>query len=285
MEVETFDTLFNCLVFILWFRIWTVGDSSLFFNPHLVPINRISESLFGFLWPLFRRTSSRLVAAILALILLALRGVFIPQSIGWTLKMGFEIQICPAGLPYHVLFSVLSFAIFLFKLWGFSLIFMRTAYGQFDHAGDALHRLSLPFSDLKIELRPLVLAIFGMLLAFLVNLTGDLARGVDAWSGTPLPSLLLRCFISALAGWASVLPILSTLLVVLIIGSWVSLFSSSQGLSFFCREWLDVLMGPLRNFPVRIGMLDLTPLIFIFVIQWTYPFIVGLLQSSYDKLL
>lgn len=183
-----------------------------------------------------------------------------------------------------MIFSVLSFCIFLFKVWGFSLIFVRTRLGPFDHAWDTLYRLSLPFSDLKAELRPLALAVFGLFLAFLLNLAGGLAQGDTALVGIPKPSLFLKYFISAFSCWASVLPVLATLLVVLIVGSWIALFATSSRIGFFCREWLDLLMGPLRNHPIRIGMLDLTPLVLMFVIQWIYPRIVNVLYVSYMRL-
>jgi uncharacterized protein YggT (Ycf19 family) len=284
MELGTFDLLFNILLLVFWFRIWTGGDSRLFFNPYLAPISRVTESIFAFLWPVFRRTPRSLLAIILVILLLAFRGLMIPSATIWTLTFGFEHQICPQPLQYHMVFSVLSFCIFLFKVWGFSLIFVRTRLGPFDHAWDTLYRLSLPFSNLKAELRPLALAPFGVLLAFLLNLAGGLAQSDAALLGLAKPSLFLKYFISAFACWASVLPVLATLLVVFIIGSWISLFSSFSRLGFLCREWLDMLLGPLRNYPIRIGMLDLTPLVLIFVIQWLYPFLVNVLYTSYGRL-
>jgi uncharacterized protein YggT (Ycf19 family) len=284
MELETFDLLFNFLLLIFWFRIWTGGDSRLFFNPYLAPISRVTEAIFAFLWPVFRRTPRNLIATLLVVLLLAFRGLMIPDTTIWPLTFGFEHQICPPALQFHMAFSVLSFCIFLFKVWGFSLIFVRISFGPFDHAWDTLYRLSFPFSGLKADLRPLALAVIGIFLAFLLDLTGGIAQGDATLPAMLKPSLFLKYFISAFACWASVLPVLSALLVVLIVGAWMALFTTSSRLGFFCREWLDLLMGPLRNYPIRIGMLDLTPLVFMFAIQWIYPLIVNVLYASYKRL-
>ena len=52
----------------------------------------------------------------------------------------------------------------------------------------------------------------------------------------------------------------------------------------FCRTWIDFLMGPLRRYPLRIGMLDLTPIIMIFALDFLHRFMMGILARSYLKL-
>jgi uncharacterized protein YggT (Ycf19 family) len=284
MEFATLDMVFNALLLVFWLRIWTSGDSRLFFNPHIAPINRFSESVLTFFWPVFRRTPSKVVATIIVVALLAIRGLAVPESVVWGLSVGFEYQLCAQSLACHMMFSVLSFLIFLFKIWGFSLIYARIASGPFDHAGGTLRYLSLPFSDVKMELRPLALAVFGMGLAFLLNVRCVANQGWLVLPDSFVPAIFLKYFISAFACWASVLPVLSVIIVILIVGSWISLFSNSSRLAFVCREWLDMLMGPLRNYPIRIGMLDLTPLVLIFAIQWLYPVLLRILSVSYERL-
>ena len=277
--------VFNAFLLVFWIRIWTTGDSRLFFNPHIAPINRFSESVLTFFWPVFRRTPSKVVATIIVVALLALRGLAVPESVSWGLSVGFEHQLCPQSLACHMIFSVLSFVIFLFKVWGFCLIYARITSVPFDHAGGTLRYLSLPFSDVKVELRPLALAVFGMGLAFLLNVRCSSSQGWSFLPDSTVPVLFLRYFISAFACWASVLPVLAVIIVILVAGSWLSLFSASSRLAFFCHEWLDMLLGPLRNYPIRIGMLDLTPLVLIFAIQWLYPFLFRMLSVSYGRLI
>jgi uncharacterized protein YggT (Ycf19 family) len=129
-----------------------------------------------------------------------------------------------------------------------------------------------------------VLAVFGMGLAFLINVSCVPGQGWSFLPDSAVPVIFLRYFISALACWVSVLPVLAWIVVILVIGSWLSLFSNSNRLALFCREWLDMFMGPLRNYPIRIGMLDLTPLVVIFAIQMLYPLFIKILSVSYGRL-
>jgi uncharacterized protein YggT (Ycf19 family) len=50
------------------------------------------------------------------------------------------------------------------------------------------------------------------------------------------------------------------------------------------RDWLDFLLGPLRNLPLRIGMFDLTPIVMIFALDWAHRLIMAVLMGSYLKL-
>ncbi len=70
----------------------------------------------------------------------------------------------------------------------------------------------------------------------------------------------------------------------LIIGSWVAMFTGAHGLMMFCRNWTDTLMGPLRRYPLRIGPLDLTPIVMIFLLEFIHGFLMGILLKSYTKL-
>ena len=49
----------------------------------------------------------------------------------------------------------------------------------------------------------------------------------------------------------------------------------------FCREWLNMLMGPLRRYPLRIGMIDLTPIVMIIAIQIVHQVCSYILLKSY----
>jgi uncharacterized protein YggT (Ycf19 family) len=51
-----------------------------------------------------------------------------------------------------------------------------------------------------------------------------------------------------------------------------------------CREWTDTLLGPLRRYPLRIGMIDLSPLIYIVVLGLVQGFLHAILLSSYVRI-
>lgn len=299
MQFGTWDTLFNLILMIFWFRIWTSDNRTLYFNPYLAPIARVSESVINFLRPVFFATSPRIIAAISLVFLIAFRGMIfhgiaVSREVSWALTLGIQRQADTYDRWTCLIFSTLSFAVFLFKLWGFSLIYVRTRGGSSsDHTTDSINHLARPFTGLRVELRPLVLLVFGIVLVSLLDVRGtppqfvDRARSlavlINRHDSTPV-ILFLKLSIAAMAGWVSVLTIIVNFMILLIIGSWVSMFTSSQGVMMFCREWLDMLIGPIRRYPIRIGMLDLTSIVFFFVVSFVHQVLMGILYSSYLSL-
>jgi len=292
MDFATWDTLFNLLLLVFWFRIWSPSDRDVHFNPYLSPVGQLGAKSIEFLRPVFFGFPSRWIAAAALVFLVALRGIAAPTaSNAWVLRFGFEVQQCGSGVGACILFSALSFGVFLFKLWGFSLVYARQNPSTLGNTGGAIHHLSRPFTTSRVEYRPIILIGFGLVLAFALNMAGapasagmPFALRSSAGDGT-LPSLLLHYGISSLAAWVDVLLIIRILLILLIIGSWISMFASSHGIMMFCRDWMDMLLGPMRRFPIRIGMFDLTPLVFLLAIQMLiYPILMGVLLSSYGRL-
>ena len=291
MRFDTWDLVFNLAFFLFWFRIWTEDDRDLCFNPYLAPLGRVTDGMLEFLRPVFLGLRTRWIAALAFAFLVVLRGLAIPRAGTWLLQFGFE-----TGMPVTrdllscVLFSALSFGVFLFRLWGLSLIFARTRGTDREHTVATVHHLSRPFTDARAEIRPAVLLLYGMLLAAAVHWLSDGVSALRIGGAVVTPRatgtlLAMRFVISALAGWVQVLPLIQMFLIVLIIGSWVSMFSAAQNLIYFCREWMDLLMGPLRRYPIRIGMFDLTPIVLMFVLSFIHRFLWGLLRDSYIKLL
>lgn len=291
MQYGTWDTLFNILVLLFWFGLWTPDDiRRLYFNPFLAPLARASGSAIQFLRPVFFGLSARWIAATAIVFLLLLRGLAAPaQPEAWIIRFGFiERQPAASSIPASLAFSLISFAIFIFKLWGLSLIFARGRQMVADHASQTLHELAQPFTGLRPELRPITLLGFGIVIATLLNLAGapsDSPLAAFTQSGTAGPALILRYAISSLAAWVDLLLLLRSMLLVLIIGSWIAMFTGAQGIGAFCREWTDLLLGPLRRYPIRVGMLDLTPLVFLLAIQYLiYPILMGILVVAYGAI-
>lgn len=290
MDYGTWDTLFNIVFIIFWFRIWMSEDLGLFFNPYLAPLAHLSDSTLNFLRPVFFRTPPRMIAAVALSFLLVFRGMIfhgmaVAKEASWVLRLGFERQSDASGIVLSLVFSILSFAVFLFKLWGLSLIYVRTRPGSSrDHATDTLYHLSRPFSDLRPDLRPFGLLCYGISLAFLLNLAGETTPATTTWQQTPLLVVILKYCLSAIAGWVQVLPVVRSLMILLIIGSLASIFTASRALMFFCREWIDLFLGPLRRYPIRIGMFDLTPIVLFIVIGYVYRILIVILLRSYAAL-
>jgi uncharacterized protein YggT (Ycf19 family) len=283
MQFNSWDTLFNILLLIFWFRIWERDDRSTTINPYIASLHRLSDAVVNFLRPVFFVLSPRMIAAVSLVFLIALRAFAAPREEGaWELILGFSNVVRqPTGdsVNSFLLFSLLSFALFLFKLWGLSLIFVRADSGaQSENTTAALFQLARPFSDLRYEWRPGVLFVFGCLLVAAMDLVG----GIEGGSAPYQP---LRCAVLALACWVSILSVVIQIIFLLIIGSWVSLFTSAQNIMFFCKDWMDFFLGPMKNYPLRIGMLDLTPLAFMFLLFIVEGLLMGILFNSYGRLL
>jgi uncharacterized protein YggT (Ycf19 family) len=292
MYFSTWDLLLNVVTMLFWFRLWMPEDRDLYFNPHLSSLWRFSEAVVSSLRSVFFRTPARLIALIALLFLLVFRGITFyglamrAENAAWLLRLGFERNLLypgNTGVFTFVAFSFLSFAAFLFTFWGVSLLYASQRSSTFNHASETLYHVSRPFSLVRMEFRPLVLLAFGLLLAFLVNLDVT-ARNVPSMADDLTLRTFARYLLSALRGWADVLNAVQMFLIVLIIGSWAAMFSTSSALMFFCKDWIDLLLGPLRRFPLRIGILDLTPILFFFVVKYLYLFLCAILAYSYERL-
>lgn len=293
MKTGIWDIFFNILLFIFWFRIFCPDDRNTYFNAYLSSIYRISDKFIEFLRPAFPMVPRRLVALISFIFLLVLRGMAIPNGTQWVLLFGFERAVDTSDLSPCVVFSLLSFMVFLFKIWGLSLIYVRSHGAPLNHPAGMLHHVSLPFTRLRPDFRPIALLCAGIVLVAAVDLTGQpytseipglFITGLIDWQGDAVPVLFFKLFIVAIAAWAQILIIIQQVMILLIITSWISMFTASAHINNFCREWLDFLLGPMRKYPVRIGMLDMSPVVFFFFLMFLHSILMGILINSFDKL-
>lgn len=295
MDFSLWDTLLNILILLFWYKAVSVDDREAFFNPYLAPASRLTAAAIDFLRPVFFGLPPRLIACTSAGFLILLRGLAAPTSQGhWLVAFGFfRWGLSPnPTLLSCIAFSLVSFCAFLFNLWGIALIY---AYGSTrldpGRARATLRAFARPFTAVPWEYSPLVLFAFGVIVVHLLNVLGMPVRPIIEGIGPPpqlppsSPSLILGYGILACTAWTNILGMLVGLIFVLIIGSWISMFARSPGIMMFCREWLELLIGPARRFPLRIGMLDLTPLIFIFVLRILQGVLMGILSTSFLKLL
>lgn len=293
MNFDTWDLAFNMVLFIFWFRIWASDSRDTFFNHLMGPISRLADSIIRFLSPVFLGLPARIIAVLVFVFLVILRGMAVPYSAVWTLTIGFQRGADTSNLFSCILFSVLSFAVFLFKIWGISLIYVRTGAAPYNHAAGTLFHVSLPFTRIRPEYRPITLLAIGMVLVGLTDYFGNpqltphsqyYIQGNIGWGDNPLLLILVKLCIVALAGWTGVLTTLAELMIFLIVVSWIAMFANSVPIRMFCREGIDFLLGPLRKHPIVIGMLDITPIIFFFIIQLVQGLLMAILINSFNKL-
>ena len=285
MNSSAWDNIFNILLLLFWFRIWTWDDRQLYFNPYLAMLTRVSDQMLTILRPVFRGINPRLVPAMAILFLLIMRAIAFSVGSQIVIGLGFERGMPESsGIISCLVFSALSFLSFLFMLWSLALVYVWNKSDSFsDHTENTLNCIARPFTGLKPEWRPVALLAAGTLLSAAVAIA-DSGRISPGFRGSGVLNLLARFTISSLAGWTNFLMVVHSLSIMLIIGSWISMFMASHNLRVFCDEWLSFLMGPLRRYPLRIGMFDLTPLIFIIGIGLIHPKIMYFLYLSWVKM-
>ncbi|MBM4149486.1 MAG: YggT family protein [Lentisphaerae bacterium] len=292
MVFGAWDSVVNAVLLVFWLRMWAGEHRSLVFNQYLSPLARLTDSISDFLRPVFAGLPVKAVMGICLLALLLLRGLAIrPDSPGF-IAMGFEVRT-PFGevvLP-RVAFSFLSFAKFLFQVWGLSLLYCggRSSLSGAGHAQEALAFVARPFTFIPRAARPGVLLVFGAAIALSLGLLGHQVPGLSVAAEETIRGRLpltagLGAVLCALQEGVNLLSIIRSALVVLIIGALVSMFAGSQLVLFVCRDWTDLLLGPARRFPLRIGPLDLTPLLFLFVAGILYQWLTLILRVAYSGL-
>ena len=284
-DTQIWDGLFNVVLLLLWFRTWTYEDRYLYFNPYLASLTRISNSILKVLQPLFFKTTPRMIPGFAIALVIIFRTVILASGAPMKLAAGFEVAIpITSSILSCLIFSITSFLLFIFMLWSIALIYIRPGMNSpSNHTGNAIATLARPFTDIKPEWRPLALFIFGSILAAGVALGGE-AKGGSMLFGGPTTVIMAKLAISSLACFANILFYIHSFTVLLIIGSLVSAFTASQNLMTFCQEWLNFFMGALRRYPIRIGMFDLTPLLFIFALQFVHNQIMKIILELYSRL-
>lgn len=256
-------------------------------------LTSFSNSAIRFLRPVFFGTPDRIIATIAFVFLIILRGMAIPADADWSLMLGFQRGVNGPDLASCMIFSILSFFVFMFNIWSLSIIYVRTRSTPNDSAGGAIFQFARPFTDIRPELRPVILLAAGIGLSALLDLFGhpvmEIYQGISiqgniGWQTTEWPAVLAKLSIIAIAGWAQILAIIRQFIIFLIIGSWISMFTASSQMQVFCREWLDFLLGPIRRYPIRIGMIDLSPIVFFFIVGFIHSLLLAILINSFNKL-
>lgn len=286
MTFGPIDLLFNLIVLLFWVRLWNGGGrgAPAAHNPYLAGIEQFTQPVLDLLRTLLRVRAPAVLAATAWGLLLVFRAVALafanPQA--GRQGLGFEWIKPDSHQPWPTLvlliFSLLSFAIFLFQIWGFALVFLHRYRREAppDRATELLYAVARPYVAAPRAWRFVLLFGYGVLILAVVHglVRGGAALYVSGEQGfAPYlptaegtgPALCARFGISTLAGLADLLSLYQTLLLVLILGSWVVLFTADSALGALCQEWLTLLLGPFRHWPLRLGPFDLTPVLAIFV--------------------
>ena len=290
MNFEMWDLFFNILLFVLWFSLWQTASDKAFFNPYIGRVQRAGAAILGFVEPVFFGLSRRRIVLLALPFLFLFRAVLYrsvasaPQT-HWRVAFGAVQGVLAStdSLATFFLLSLLSFAQFLFVLWSLSLIYVRTRPSRASAQGEAaLHAFCLPFTLFRPDLRPFLLLGIGVFLSGTLFLAGG-GHFIQAAGRIRIDSPasgLVMLIVSSMLAWTDCLTVLLRLVIGLIIGSWVSMFAGSQELHSFCRDWLDFFLGPIRRYLLRIGMFDLSPILFFLAVQFVYAVLRSVLLGT-----
>lgn len=280
MQFDTWDLAFNLAFAILWFRVFNQAPEGDFWNPYTAPLRRLTDTIISPLRPAFSALPASFMAAFLALIVLVSRALLCPRPpSAWTLHMGLMTgQIQTGALFSCFMASCFSAAIFLLKTWMIALLYLPAQREQeSERARNALFVLTKPFSLLPTSLRLPALILAGGGTAFLAEQVlpafGEMSSSClvanNPLTATPL-SMGLRALVIGLSMSVDAIGLLQQAIIFLLIGAWGGVVFGASGFTFFCREWIDLLLGPMRRHPVQLGTFDFTVILFImllFVIQ------------------
>lgn len=277
---------FNLLLLLFWVRLWSAPEKEFYFNPFLSGTVKITDSVLAFLRPVLYLPEQAAAAVILLFGILFKTILFLRLQATWTIKFGTFFHFSPQAVGDQIspllLFSLLHFISFLFKLWTVYL-FVRLITPAFrtTRASEAFAFFARPFSRLPLLAQPAVLFALHVALAMIVSRIGVLSTISQITEGAkPVPDspfLAGPAFAQVLkTGWlaalsfADGLALLTRTLFILILGNLAAAVLQMRGTVIICSEGVELLLGRFARKPVGGMGFDFTPLIFFFVVDMVY---------------
>jgi len=291
--MDTTLTITNLLAFLFWVRLWSQPDRDLYFNPFLSAPTRLTDRILDFLHPVLplpgRLMSLLLLVFLLVFRALALHNIFAQGP--WTIAVGTIFSFAPAesGLPGALRFSALHFLFFVVRFWGvFVLLQLLTPVPRRDRATEAFHFAALPLSALRRWLQVALLVAANAILVYELSLssTAQIPAEIRARMAT-LPMLAdfrhAPVFVCLVAFSLTDLLMMSwQLMFALLVGAFFALVLQNPALNAVCGEGIGTLLGVTRRRLV-VGMIDLTPLLYMFVVYLLYSLLCAFLLAMMAK--
>lgn len=283
------DNIWNLLLVVFWFGIWNGKQRSIVFNPYVARIEAMTGRIAYFVKPAFSLLPVQAIMVFLFILLIFLRGALFhgtaaAHNIEWGLSFGIARSISCKDVPHCIVFSFLSFLLFMLRFWTLHLLYFRSLPA---HPGETIASIAAPFPAIRREFQPFVLLFIGMAAAVFLDLTGKIPtdyQGSGVLSVTLLPldttaiNLLSRILLVSLAGCLQILPILSLTIIVLIVAFWISLLLQKQDLFKIASDWSQFFLYPLRSrINLIIGTLDLVPILFVLLASFSYSLLITII--------
>jgi uncharacterized protein YggT (Ycf19 family) len=302
-----YETLLNLVALLFWFGFWNPDSRDIFFNPYVLRIRSLSDALIDAVMPMVRRqVSRRMVAGLLLLAVLALKGFLYYSGLRGRLAFGIDsalpgvsqsiltpyapqltdadLGIAPMGIfaAKVMLFSCASFGVFVFNIWTVAMIYLGTRRATgLSRAEGTLFSLAKPITSIAPELRPFLLLGLGM---SIVGARAIFLRGIFPYDLHHTLLFLAKAMLSSVSAAVSVIHTLVIILGTLVVLTWFSMFSMSAQVGLMCREWLDLFLGPFRDKPIRFGNIDASPFVLAFILVSITQILQHLVLTSYAML-
>ena len=236
MTLGAVDLLFNIVVMLFWIRAWESGrQMALSDNPYLAGIRSITQPVLELPTRLLPWHSTRPTAWCCWLGLIVFRGLVLPMANPdafrmWQVTWGFMV-FTPHAAPewlaaYGIIFSLASFAAFLFQVWIVALLY--SSVRQPERPAEFLQAIAAPWPRYAAFGRALIIVGAG---AATVGLLYFAAGGPSPQEPSFLARpiwWIVRELVNGLASAANVLIALRSLMIVVLIGTWVALFGGSE---------------------------------------------------------
>lgn len=280
---------FNVILLLFWARLWTPRSGAFYFNPFLARATLLTDRVYTFFAPALRLSEPAMTLLIL-LVVWAFKALMVGRLGGeWQVLVGsafiFSAPVIAEAWWPHFLFSGLHFFLFIVRLWAvYYVVMLITPVFRSSRALEVFAFLARPFSGLPRWLQPIVLVLAHFVIVSLIARAGELktlsilsleiqeiAVGKSPFLvGTEWSQamhLVALAVLSVLDG----LSFLTSSLVFVIVCQLVSVIIGFNVLALICQETCDMLLGRFsKGKRLVTGVLDFTPLIFFFVVQFIY---------------
>lgn len=303
-----YELILNLVAALFWFAFWNPDNRDTFFNPYVLRLRAWSDALIDGIRPLAGRLlSRRFIAGLLLITLLAAKGFLHYSGLRGTLTFGIDSDMpyveqhrditppaphfADADLEFAalgillckvMLFSGASFGVIIFKIWAVALIYVGTRQPHgLSRAEGTLYSLARPLTSFRPEFRPFFLLFLG---AVIVGSQFIFRRGLFPFELAGISTFLITALLSTVSACINVLYDLVYIIALLVLASWIALFAMSASFGLVCREWLDLFLGPLKNRPVKIGVMDISPIVVAAFFLTLATILRHLVMSSYALL-
>ena len=255
--MDYLNLLINLALLFLWCRIWTDDENTFFFNPLISAPMRVVDKMLGVLRMPLPFLPNRALAALALLGALAVKAAVLPA--------GFS-----AGYGYKIFYlsEILYFLIFTLQIAALNALLRLMSPQRYGRAAQVADLVSRPVGWMR-PVAPQLLAVFiavyvcGSALSVLTSLPHVNARlFFEFFINKQMVAFAATHFLNILLIW-------SQLTLLAILSSWTGLIMPGRPIAMYGREFCSLLLGRFSGLLV-VGMMDLTPLIFFYVLGWLH---------------